>query len=132
MDLLQEITDATGVTAGAAGGMTLAALGMVLTPGPNMVYLASRSIGQGRAAGLVSLAGTGVGWLVYLAMANLGLAAVFVAVPWLYVGIKAAGVAYLGYVAWQALRPGGHGVFETRLLRRDSRSTLFRTGLVTN
>ncbi|MCL1869752.1 MAG: LysE family translocator [Promicromonosporaceae bacterium] len=132
MNLLQELTDATGVTAGAATGMTLAALGMVLTPGPNMLYLTSRSIGQGRAAGLVSLAGTGVGWLVYLVMANLGLAAVFVVVPWLYVGLEAAGVAYLGYLAWQTLRPGGHGVFEARPLRRDSRPTLFRTGLVTN
>lgn len=132
MDLLQEFVGATGVTAGAAGGMALAALGMVLTPGPNMVYLASRSIGQGRSAGLVSLAGTGVGWLVYLAAANLGLAVVFVVVPWLYMGLKAAGVAYLGYLAVQTLRPGGHGVFETRPLRRDSRPTLFRTGLVTN
>ena len=132
MDMLQDLAAASGVSAVAAGGMALAALGMVLTPGPNMVYLASRSISQGRVAGLISLAGTGVGFLVYLAMANLGLAAVFVLVPWLYMGVKAAGVVYLGYLAWQALRPGGHGVFEPRGLRRDSAATLFRTGLVTN
>ena len=132
MNLLHEIADASGVTGGAAGGIALAALGMVLTPGPNMVYLTSRSIDQGRAAGLVSLAGTGVGWLVYLTMANLGLAALFVVVPWLYAGVKVAGVGYLAHIAWQALRPGGHGVFEARPVRPDPPSTLFPMGLVTN
>lgn len=83
----------------AAGAMALAALVMVLTPGPNMIYLVSRSIAQGRATGLISLAGTGVGFAVYMTMANLGLAVVFVVIPWLYVGIKAAGVAYLAYLA---------------------------------
>lgn len=116
----------------AAGGMALAALVMVLTPGPNMIYLVSRSIAQGRAAGLISLAGTGVGFLVYMTMANLGLAVVFVVIPWLYVGLKAAGVAYLAYLAWRTLRPGGTGLFETRALERDSKGRLFRMGLVTN
>ncbi|EEB9150676.1 LysE family translocator, partial [Salmonella enterica subsp. enterica serovar Paratyphi B] len=67
--------------------MGLAALVMVLTPGPNMIYLVSRSIAQGRIAGLVSLAGTGVGFLTYMTMANLGLSVVFVVVPWLYIGL---------------------------------------------
>jgi threonine/homoserine/homoserine lactone efflux protein len=58
------------------------ALGMVLTPGPNMMYLVSRSVSQGRIAGLISLAGTGIGFVVYMTMANVGLAVVFVAVPW--------------------------------------------------
>jgi threonine/homoserine/homoserine lactone efflux protein len=39
----------------------LVALGMVLTPGPNMIYLMSRSISQGRSAGLISLGG--VAWV---------------------------------------------------------------------
>jgi threonine/homoserine/homoserine lactone efflux protein len=117
---------------GAAAGITLAALLMVLTPGPNMIYLISRSIAQGRIAGLISLAGTGIGFLVYMTMANLGLAAVFAAVPWVYVTLKAAGVLYLGYLAWKALRPGGTGVFETVELRRYSAGKLFRMGLITN
>ncbi|GAB2461776.1 LysE family translocator [Conyzicola lurida] len=112
--------------------MALTALVMVLTPGPNMIYLVSRSIGQGRSAGLISLAGTGVGFLVYLVAANVGLAVVFVAVPWLYIGLNAAGVVYLGYLAWQALRPGGRGVFDVRDLSGDSPARLFRMGLVTN
>ena len=44
------------------------ALGMVLTPGPNMIYLASRSIVQGRQAGLISLGGVIAGFVVYLAL----------------------------------------------------------------
>jgi threonine/homoserine/homoserine lactone efflux protein len=120
------------VSGASALGMVVTALVMVLTPGPNMVYLVSRSIGQGRIAGLISLAGTIVGFVVYMLMANLGLAVVFVAVPWLFVGLKAAGVIYLAYLAWQALRPGGHGVFDVRELPRDSAARLFRMGLVTN
>jgi threonine/homoserine/homoserine lactone efflux protein len=116
----------------AAVGMAVTALGMALTPGPNMMYLVSRSISQGRRAGLVSLAGTFVGFLVYMTMANVGLAVVFVVVPWLYIAFKAAGAIYLGYLAWHTLRPGGRGLFETRELPRDSNWMLFRMGLVTN
>lgn len=65
-------------------------------------------------------------------MANLGLAAVFVLVPWLFMGFKAVGAAYLGYLAWQALKPGGRGLFETQALQRDSVGRLFRMGLITN
>jgi threonine/homoserine/homoserine lactone efflux protein len=122
----------TGVSGAAAFGMALTALGMVLTPGPNMIYLVSRSISQGRTAGMVSLLGTGVGFLTYLAMANVGLAAVFIVVPWLYIGVKVAGVTYLAYLAWQALRPAGRGIFEVRDLRRASPLRLFRMGLLTN
>lgn len=120
------------ITASAAAGMAGTALAMVLTPGPNMMYLVSRSISQGRIAGWISLAGTGAGFVAYMTMANLGLAVVFVAVPWLYVGFKAAGAAYLAYLAWQALKPGGRGLFEVKNLARDSSWKLFRMGLITN
>jgi threonine/homoserine/homoserine lactone efflux protein len=120
------------IGAAAAAGMALTALVMVCTPGPNMMYLVSRSISQGRRAGLVSLAGTFVGFLVYMTMANVGLAVFFVAVPWLYISLKAAGAIYLGFLAWQALRPGGRGLFEASELRRDPNRKLFRMGLVTN
>ncbi|MCM1965916.1 LysE family translocator [Streptomyces sp. G1] len=120
------------VSGASALGMALTALVMVLTPGPNMIYLVSRSISQGRAAGLVSLAGTGVGFVVYMLMGNLGLAVVFVAVPWLFIGFKTAGVLYLAHLAWQALRPGGRGMFEVRDIPRDSPARLLRMGLVTN
>ncbi|GAC66377.1 LysE family translocator [Gordonia soli] len=121
-----------GVDLAAAAGIALVALGMVLTPGPNMIYLVSRSLSQGVTAGLVSLGGTVIGFIVYMTMANLGLAAVFVVVPWLYVALKVAGAVYLLYLAWQVLRPGGVAVFETRDLPGDSARRLFGMGLLTN
>jgi threonine/homoserine/homoserine lactone efflux protein len=120
------------ISTAAAVGMTLTALAMVVTPGPNMMYLVSRSISQGRISGLISLAGTGVGFVIYMVMANVGLAVVFIAVPWLFIGFKAAGAAYLAYLAWQALKPGGRGLFETYQPKRDPAGKLFRMGLITN
>lgn len=76
------------ISAEAAVAMILTALTMVLIPGPNMIYLASRSVSQGRRAGLISLAGTGLGFIVYMLMANLGLAVVFVSLPLLFIGLK--------------------------------------------
>ncbi|MDT7559293.1 MAG: hypothetical protein QOI68_3763, partial [Pseudonocardiales bacterium] len=120
------------VSAAAAGGIGLVALGLVLTPGPNMIYLVSRSITQGRRAGLVSLLGVAVGFLAYLAAATAGLAAIFTAVPAAYAALKIAGALYLLYLAWQALRPGGTPVFAPRPLPPDPARRLFAMGLVTN
>lgn len=120
------------VTSTAVLGIALVGLGMVLTPGPNMMYLVSRSVSQGPRAGLTSLLGTILGFVVYMTLANLGLAAVFVLVPTLYVSVKLAGAAYLLYLAWRTLRPGGTSPFTPQALPRDSRRKLFRMGLVTN
>jgi len=109
----------------------LLSLGMVLTPGPNMLYLVSRSICQGRAAGLVSLSGIAVGFLVYLLCAALGITALLMAVPHAYNALRIAGALYLLYLAWQALRPGGRSPFELRELARDSPRRLFSMGLFT-
>ncbi|WP_232327154.1 LysE family translocator [Herbidospora yilanensis] len=107
-------------------------LGMVLTPGPNMIYLASRAISQGRKAGLVSLAGTFVGFVVYLTATCLGLTAIFALVPAAYTAIKFAGAAYLLYLAWKIVKPGGQAVFAAQELPQDSNGRLFTMGLVTN
>jgi threonine/homoserine/homoserine lactone efflux protein len=120
------------ISLAAALGIALVELGMALTPGPNMVYLVSRSVSQGSRAGMVSLGGTAVGFVVYMTMANLGLAAVFIVVPWLYTALKVAGAMYLLWLAYKTLRPGGMSLFETRDLPRDSAGKLFRMGLVTN
>ncbi|EAQ00322.1 RhtB family transporter [Janibacter sp. HTCC2649] len=113
-------------------GVALLALGLVLTPGPNMVYLASRSISQGRAAGLVSLAGVALGFLCYLVAAACGLSALFAQVPAAYTVVKLAGAAYLAHLAWGMLRPGGASPFDARELAPHSRPRLFTMGLMTN
>ena len=120
------------LTTTAVLGVGAVALGMVLTPGPNMMYLVSRSITQGRRAGLVSLCGVAVGFLVYMTATAVGIAAVFIAVPELYLAVKFAGAAYLLWLAWQALRPGGTSVFAPQALPIDSDRKLFAMGLLTN
>ena len=113
-------------------GIALVELGLALTPGPNMMYLVSRSISQGWRAGMMSLTGTAVGFVVYLVMANLGLAMVFLAVPWLFIALKILGALYLLWLAYQTLRPGGRSLFEATDLPVDSFGRLFRMGLLTN
>lgn len=110
----------------------LIALGLVLMPGPNMLYLASRSISQGRKAGLISLAGIGVGFLFYMLCAALGITALVFAIPYAYDALRLGGAVYLGYLAWQALKPGGRAPFAVRALSPDSPRRLFAMGLVTN
>ncbi|MCM2396926.1 LysE family translocator [Rhizobium sp. S95] len=110
----------------------LICLGMVLTPGPNMIYLVSRSICQGPAAGLVSLGGVALGFVFYMLMSALGITVLIMAVPFAYDVLKFAGAAYLLWMAWQALKPGGCSPFQVRDLPKDSPRKLFAMGLVTN
>jgi threonine/homoserine/homoserine lactone efflux protein len=114
------------------GWFALAALALVLTPGPNMIYCVSRTLVQGRAAGLMSLAGVLLGFVVHLAAAALGLTALLMAVPLAFDAIKLAGAAYLLWLAWQAVKPGGAAPFEARALPVDPPGTLFRMGFLTN
>ena len=109
-----------------------AALLMALTPGPNMVYLISRSICQGRRAGVISLFGVVAGFLVHMFTAAVGLTALFMAVPLAYEILKWAGAAYLLYLAWQAVKPGARSPFEARDLPQDSPRKLFAMGFLTN
>ncbi|MDR6586368.1 LysE family translocator [Herbaspirillum sp. BH-1] len=107
-------------------------LGMVLTPGPNMLYLVSRSVCQGRKAGLISLGGIVLGSVFYMLCAAGGITALVMAVPLAYDALRLGGAAYLLYLAWQALRPGGRSPFALRELPPDSPRKLFAMGLVTS
>ncbi len=112
-------------------GIALVSLGMVLTPGPNMIYLVSRSITQGRRAGLISLIGVALGFTVYLTATCLGLTAIFAYVPAAYTVLKLAGAAYLLWLAWNAVKPGGTSAFEPRELEIEPPRKLFAMGLLT-
>jgi len=113
-------------------GFALLALGMVLTPGPNMVYVVSRSVCQGRKAGLISLGGVGLAFIVYMLAAALGITSLLMAVPFAYDTLRFAGAAYLGWLAWQALKPGGSSPFAVQQLPVDSPRRLFAMGFMTN
>ena len=117
-----------------AGLLAFAAisLGMVLTPGPNMVYLISRSICQGRKAGLVSLGGVALGFVFYMLCAAFGITAFVMAVPFAYDALRFAGALYLLFLAWQAVKPGGRSPFQIRHLPADGPRKLFLMGLLTN
>lgn len=110
----------------------LASALLALTPGPNLLYLVSRTLCQGRRAGIVSLAGTSLGFVCHVFAAALGLSAIFVTVPMLYDAVRYAGACYLLWLAWDALKPGGRGVFAPRALPQDAPGRLFRMGLVTS
>jgi threonine/homoserine/homoserine lactone efflux protein len=110
----------------------LIALGMVLTPGHNMIYLVSRSICQGRAAGLISLGGVALGFIFYMLCAAFGITALVLAVPYAYDALRIGGALYLLYLAWQAVRPGGESPFVVGDLPQDSPRKLFAMGFVTN
>ena len=110
----------------------LVSLGMVLTPGPNMIYLVSRSICQGRRAGLISLGGVALGFVFYMVCAAVGITALVMTVPYAYDALRFAGALYLAYLAWQALKPGGRSAFQVRQLPHDSRVRLITMGFVTN
>ena len=108
----------------------LVAAALAMTPGPNMIYLLSRTLSQGRRAAYVSLAGVGVGFLVYMTLAALGITAVLLAVPFAYDALRIAGAAYLLYLAWK-IATGETGL-DTRRLEPHSDRRLFAMGLVTN
>lgn len=110
----------------------LIALGMVLTPGPNMIYLISRSICQGRVAGLISLGGVALGFVFYMLCAAFGITAIVLAVPYAYDALRFAGALYLLWLAWQAVRPGGRSPFQVKDLPKDSPRKLFAMGFLTN
>lgn len=110
----------------------LISLGMVLTPGPNMIYLISRSITQGRMAGLISLGGVALGFVFYMLCAAFGITAFVFAVPYAYDALRFAGAAYLLWLAWQAVKPGGQSPFQVKTLPKDSPARLFTMGFVTN
>lgn len=111
----------------------LAALVLVLSPGPNMIYLISRSITQGKRAGLISLLGVICGFLFHILMVSFGLTAVLFAVPYAFAALKFLGVAYLLYSAFGAIKPNSKSPFETRSdLKEDKPLRLFTMGLLTN
>jgi threonine/homoserine/homoserine lactone efflux protein len=86
---------------------TVAAITLLVIPGPSVLYIVTRSVDQGRAAGLASVGGIHVGTLVHVAAAALGLSALLVSSATAYNAVRWLGAAYL---VWLGLR---------RLLARD-------------
>ncbi|MCC3214872.1 MULTISPECIES: LysE family translocator [Chryseobacterium] len=111
----------------------LAALILVISPGPNMIYLISKSITQGKKSGFISLAGVVCGFLFHIIMVSFGLTAVLLAVPLAYTVLKTLGTVYLLYLAYQAIKPKSRNIFDVdKNGAHDSPKKLFTIGFLTN
>ncbi|MBL6455464.1 LysE family translocator [Belnapia sp. T6] len=78
-----------------------AALVLAITPGPGIFYVAARSLAGGRAEGVASSFGTGLGGMVHVLAGSLGVSALVLASAELFTVLKLAGAAYL---VWLGLR----------------------------
>ncbi|WP_347219727.1 LysE family translocator [Chryseobacterium sp.] len=111
----------------------LAALILVISPGPNMIYLISKSITQGKKSGFISLMGVVCGFLFHIIMVSFGLTAVLLAVPLAYTVLKTIGTVYLLYLAYQAIKPKSKNIFEIdQNGTHDGPKKLFTIGFLTN
>src|SRR5262249_24099060 len=76
--------------------------------------------------------GVALGFVFYMLCAAFGITALLFAVPYAYDALRFAGAAYLLWLAWQALRPGGQSPFRVHKLPADGPVKLFAMGLLTN
>jgi threonine/homoserine/homoserine lactone efflux protein len=109
----------------------VATLALNLAPGPDMTYVAARSIGQGRRAGIVSALGIGAGCFFHIAAAAFGLAVLLETVPAAYAVVRVVGATYLIYLGIGLLRRAASTSLVTHL-REGSDWVIFRQGVVTN
>ena len=113
------------------GLFVLAALVLLLIPGPAVLYIVTRSIDQGRAAGLASVLGVSTGTLIQVCFAVVGLSSLVLASAIAFDVVKYAGAAYLAFLGVKRLLSHGHSELqrsrEPRTLRR-----LYTQGVIVN
>ena len=111
----------------------LATAALALSPGPNMIYMISRAVSQGRKAGIISLLGVETGFLVHLAAASLGLTAFFTTVPLAYEILRWMGCLYLLYLAVKTIRGRGMAINSQPTPASDDKPLkLYQMGFLSN
>jgi threonine/homoserine/homoserine lactone efflux protein len=113
------------------GLFVAAALVLLITPGPAVLYIVARSIDQGRRAGLVSMLGVHAGTLVHVAAAAAGLSALLAASAMAFSVVKYLGAAYLVFLGVRRLLDRTTSVTSRRPERRHLRRA-FLDGVVVN
>jgi len=108
------------------------ALVLGFTPGPDNLFVLMQSATQGRRAGLVVVLGLCTGIVVHTAAVALGLAALLAASPLAFTLMKAAGAAYLLYLAWGAWRAPAAALPGAEQAPAQALSALYRRGIVMN
>ncbi|MEU5865033.1 LysE family translocator [Nonomuraea sp. NPDC047529] len=109
-----------------------ATLGLLLVPGPAVLYIVTRSVSQGRSAGLVSVLGVHTGSLIHIGAAALGISALIAASATAFTVVKYVGVAYLLWLGLRKLMKRGGESEEVVELKVQSRRRLFWEGFVVN
>jgi threonine/homoserine/homoserine lactone efflux protein len=102
-----------------------------VTPGPDVLYIVGRSIGQGRVAGLVSVLGISTGCLFHVASAALGLSALMLALPVAYDVVRYAGAVYLIWLGLRAIAAPSSPL-QVQGVAREQLGRVFRQGMLTN
>lgn len=97
----------TAVNGPLLAAFAVASLVLAATPGPGVLYIVTRTLAQGRRAGLASLAGVALGNLGNAMAASLGLAALLALSTLAFTIVKFAGAAYLVWLGIKALRGSG-------------------------
>ena len=116
----------------ALGLYVAASLALIATPGQDMMYVVSRSLAQGRVAGLASAFGVCLGILVHTALAAFGVGAILRASEALFLAVKLAGAAYLIYLGARMVIAPMHGVAPGASVPRASLAALVRQGVLSN
>ena len=109
----------------------LAALALLLVPGPAVLYIIARSVDQGRTAGLVSVVGVGLGSMVHVIAAALGLSALLVQSAVAFRTVKYLGAAYLIYLGIRRLTGKGDDIVRANGANRTLRR-IFLQGIWVN
>jgi threonine/homoserine/homoserine lactone efflux protein len=91
----------------------VAAITLLVIPGPSVLYIVTRSLDQGRAAGLASVCGIHVGTLVHVAAAAFGLSALLVSSATAYNTVRWVGAAYLIWLGVRRLLARGEDAAAT-------------------
>jgi threonine/homoserine/homoserine lactone efflux protein len=115
----------------ALGAFFAAAFLLNIAPGPDMLYVIGRSIGQGRRAGTVSALGIFVGCLVHIFIAAVGLAALLRSSPLAYSIVRYAGAAYLVYLGVRVLLERSN-TLEAPEVQSAPLRQIFTQGVITN
>jgi threonine/homoserine/homoserine lactone efflux protein len=108
----------------------VAALALNIAPGPDMLYVIGRSVGQGRKAGIVSSLGVFVGCWVHILAAAVGIAALLRSSPVAFNVVRYVGAAYLIYLGIRMLAQKAD--LTSQQLKTQSLGAIFRQGAITN
>ncbi len=104
---------------------------LTITPGPDMLYIATRSLSQGRNAGIVSALGVHTGVLIHTLAAVLGLSALIATSALAFSLVKYAGAAYLVYLGIRTFL-AKNGTLEVAVTKKKRLADIYRQGIVTN